>query len=94
MIGMLEMILTETVKSTLKDAAKKQTGEIRRNFMANSDGRPRSNTAVKPFVPSGRPKERTCLLASRSGTLAAVTTTRSTLAENINGSVAFSPLGA
>jgi len=49
---------------------------------------------VKPFVPSGRPKERTCLLASRSGTLAAVTTTRSTLAENINGSVAFSPLGA
>ena len=31
---MLEMILTETVKSTLKDAAKKQTGEIRRNFMA------------------------------------------------------------
>ncbi len=37
--------------------------------------RPRSNTAVKPFVPSGRPKERTCLLASRSGTLAAVTTT-------------------
>jgi len=49
---------------------------------------------VKPFVPSGRPKERTCLLASRSGTLAAVTTTHSTLAENINGSVAFSPLGA
>jgi len=47
---------------------------------------------VKPFVPSGRPKERTCLLASRSGTLAAVTTTHSTLAENINGSVAFSPL--
>jgi len=35
----------------------------------------RSNTAVKPFLPSGRPKERTCLLASRSGTLAAVTTT-------------------
>jgi hypothetical protein len=31
---MLEMILTETVKSTLKDAAKKQTGEIGRDFMA------------------------------------------------------------
>jgi hypothetical protein len=31
---MLEMILTETVKSTLKDAAKKQTGDRRRNFMA------------------------------------------------------------
>jgi len=37
--------------------------------------RPRSNTAVEPFVPSGRPQEKTCLLASRSGTLAAVTTT-------------------
>ncbi len=35
-------------------------------------------TAVKPFGPSGRPKERTCAIASRSGTLAAVTTTPST----------------
>jgi len=35
----------------------------------------RSNTAVKSFIPSGRPKERTCLLASRLKTLAAVTTT-------------------
>jgi hypothetical protein len=33
-IGMLEIILTETVKSTFKDAAKKQTGEIGRDFMA------------------------------------------------------------
>jgi hypothetical protein len=33
-MGMLEMILTESVKSTFKDAAKKQTGEIRRDFMA------------------------------------------------------------
>ena len=30
---------------------------------------------MKPFGPSGRQKERTCVLASRSGTLAAVTTT-------------------
>jgi hypothetical protein len=35
----------------------------------------RSNTAVKPFLPSGTPKERTCLLASSSGIIAAVTTT-------------------
>jgi len=33
-MGMLEMILSETVKSTFQDATKKQTGEIRRNFMA------------------------------------------------------------
>jgi hypothetical protein len=33
-MGMLEMILSETVKSTFKDAAKKQTGEIGRDFMA------------------------------------------------------------
>jgi hypothetical protein len=33
-IGVLEIILTETVKSTFKDAAKKQTGEIGRDFMA------------------------------------------------------------
>jgi hypothetical protein len=33
-MGMLEMILTETIKSTFKDAAKKQTGEIGRDFMA------------------------------------------------------------
>jgi len=32
-------------------------------------------TAVKPFVPSGRPKERSCVLASRSGTLAAAIAT-------------------
>ncbi len=32
-IGMLEMILTETVKSTFKDAAKKQTGEIGLDFI-------------------------------------------------------------
>jgi hypothetical protein len=30
---MLEMILTETVKSTFKDAAKKQTGEIGLDFI-------------------------------------------------------------
>ena len=34
MIGILEMILSETVKLTFKDAAKKQTGEIGRDFMA------------------------------------------------------------
>jgi|GEM_PF-2321581 len=34
MIGMLEIILSETVKSTFQDAAKKQTGEIGRDFMA------------------------------------------------------------
>jgi hypothetical protein len=33
-MGMLEMILTETVKSTFKDAVKKQTGESGRDFMA------------------------------------------------------------
>jgi len=33
-MGVLEMILTETIKSTFKDAAKKQTGEIGRDFMA------------------------------------------------------------
>jgi hypothetical protein len=33
-IGMLEIILSETVKSTFKDAPKKQTGEIGRDFMA------------------------------------------------------------
>jgi hypothetical protein len=33
-IGMLEIILSETVKLTFKDAAKKQTGEIGRDFMA------------------------------------------------------------
>jgi hypothetical protein len=33
-IGMLEIILSETVKLTFKDAAKKQTGEIDRDFMA------------------------------------------------------------
>jgi hypothetical protein len=33
-MGMLEIILTETVKSTFKDAPKKQTGEIGRDFMA------------------------------------------------------------
>ena len=33
-MGILETILTETVKSTFKDAAKKQTGEIGRDFMA------------------------------------------------------------
>jgi hypothetical protein len=31
---MLEMILTETVKSTFKDAAKKQRGDRRGDFMA------------------------------------------------------------
>jgi len=46
------------------------------------------------LCPSGRPKERTCAIASRSGTLAAVTTTRSTLVEGIKGSVAFLTLGA
>ena len=33
-MGILETILTETVKSTFKDAAKKQTGEIGRDLMA------------------------------------------------------------
>jgi hypothetical protein len=33
-IGVLEIILSKTVKSTFKDAAKKQTGEIGRDFMA------------------------------------------------------------
>jgi len=33
-MGMLEIILSETVKSTFKDAAKKQTGDRPRNFMA------------------------------------------------------------
>jgi hypothetical protein len=33
-MGMLEIILSETVKLTFKDAAKKQTGEIGRDFMA------------------------------------------------------------
>jgi len=33
-MGMLEIILSETVKSTFQDAAKKQTGEIDRDFMA------------------------------------------------------------
>jgi len=33
-IGVLEIILTETVKSTFKDAAKKQTGDLGRDFMA------------------------------------------------------------
>jgi hypothetical protein len=33
-MGMLEIILTETVKSTFKDAPKKQTGENGRGFMA------------------------------------------------------------
>jgi hypothetical protein len=33
-MGILEMILTETIKSTLKDATKKQTGDRRRNLMA------------------------------------------------------------
>jgi len=31
---MLQMILTQTLQSTFKDAAKKQTGDRRRNFMA------------------------------------------------------------
>jgi len=31
---MLEIILSETIKSTFNDAAKKQTGEIGRDFMA------------------------------------------------------------
>jgi len=31
---MLEMILSETVKLTFQDAAKKQTGEIGRDFIA------------------------------------------------------------
>ncbi|WP_445172623.1 hypothetical protein [Microcoleus sp.] len=31
---MLEIILSETVKSTLQDTTKKQTGEIGRDFMA------------------------------------------------------------
>ncbi|WP_333303638.1 hypothetical protein, partial [Microcoleus sp. K4-C2] len=31
---MLEMILSETVKSMFKDAANKQTGDRRRDFMA------------------------------------------------------------
>ena len=34
MIGMLEMILSETVKSMFKDAAKKLTADRRRDFMA------------------------------------------------------------
>ncbi len=34
MVEMLEIILSETVKSTFKDAAKKQTGDIGRDFMA------------------------------------------------------------
>ena len=33
-MGMLEMILSETLKSTFKDAARKQTGESGRDFMA------------------------------------------------------------
>jgi hypothetical protein len=33
-MAMLEIILTETVKSTFKDAPKKQTGDIGRDFMA------------------------------------------------------------
>jgi hypothetical protein len=33
-MGILEIILTETVKSTFKDAPKKQTGESGRDFMA------------------------------------------------------------
>ena len=33
-IGMLEIIFSETVKSTFKDAGKKQRGEIGRDFMA------------------------------------------------------------
>ena len=33
-IGVLEIILTEIVKSIFKDAAKKQTGELGRDFMA------------------------------------------------------------
>ena len=33
-MGMLEIILTETVKSTFKDAPKKQKGEMGRDFMA------------------------------------------------------------
>ncbi|MEG4589773.1 hypothetical protein QUA54_31845 [Microcoleus sp. MOSTC5] len=33
-IGMLEMILSETVKSMFKDAAKKLTADRRRDFMA------------------------------------------------------------
>ncbi|MEG4420315.1 hypothetical protein QUA70_17250 [Microcoleus sp. LAD1_D5] len=33
-IGMLEMILSATAQSTFKDAAKKQTGDRRRDFRA------------------------------------------------------------
>jgi len=62
-MGMLEIILSETVKSTLKDAAKKQTGEIRRNFMAKVTEDP---DQIQPWNPLShlvdRKREAVCLL--------------------------------